>query len=246
MKQWRTVNLILLENINEQSESDLKLFFENQLFSLKDFALNAIDFIELDRMSIELRKFQGHPIDITFNNCVFNYDDLISWSLFVSDNEYIFNNCIFDRQIESVDLANLKNNNFKFNGYYLLGEEISKPYFVVENSNEHWKDSSAQYDTADEIFEERELKSIGPINEYIYRNRALEIEIDNSNQGSLNEKIIEKVIANIKLKYEIKKSFISRSKSYLQNESDIKKFNWRSWNVISEENANNQNYDLCG
>mgnify|MGYP001008959142 CR=1 FL=1 len=51
----------------------------------------------------------------------------------------------------------------------MLGEGASKKYFVVENNNEHEKDSSAQYDKDDEIFEERELKSIGPINKYIYR-----------------------------------------------------------------------------
>lgn len=248
VKQWRTINLILLENINEKSASDLKSFFENQLFYLKNFSLNAIDFIELERKSIQLKDFQGQPIDITFNNCVFNYDDLISWSFFASDNEYIFNNCTFDRQIENDDLINLENKDykFKFNGYYLLGEEISQKYFVVEDSRENKGNSSTpdKYKKADEIFEERELKSMGPINEYLCEGRSLEIEIDISNQGSLNEKIIKKVISNIESEIELDNIFISRSKSYLQNETDIKKYNWRSWNVISEENANNENYSL--
>lgn len=65
VKQLRTINMILFENINSKSESDLKLSFENQLYSLKGFSLSSINFIELEKMSKQLKEFQGQPIDIT-------------------------------------------------------------------------------------------------------------------------------------------------------------------------------------
>lgn len=246
IKQWRTINTELMKSIKERSENDLKLLFDNQFYCEKDFSINSIDFIELKKISKQITNFQGHPLKISFNNCIFNYDDLINWSFFVPDNEYNFNNCMFDCHIQKEDFKR-RDLNFKFNGYYLLGEDASKKYFVVEDimyESYANNDCSFEFSKKEEVFEERELKSIGPINGYLYGKRALEIHIDNSNQGEINKKIVDKVIDNNDLLFTANKIFISRSKNYLQNDRDKKNFNWRSWNVISEENVKNMNYDL--
>lgn len=246
IKQWRTINTELMKSIKERSENDLKLLFENQFYCEKDFSINSIDFIELKKISKQITNFQGNPQKISFNNCVFNYDDLINWSFFVPDNEYSFNNCMFDHHIEKEDFKR-RDLKFQFNGYYLLGEDASIKYFVVaDNIYESYpnNDCSLKFSKTEEVFEERELKSLGPINGYLFINRALEIHIDNSNQGGINKKIVEKVIDNQDLLFTANKIFISRSKNYLQSDRDKKNFNWRSWNVISEENAKSMKYDL--
>ena len=83
------------------------------------------------------------------------------------------------------------------------------------------------------IIEYRDLRENGCIDNYLVKGKARFITIDHSDSQSINKRIL------MKLGLSTDKSNISRSKNYLpeMKNSDKERFEWWSWNMLSEEKA---------
>ena len=114
------------------------------------------------------------------------------------------------------------------------GNELLDGYSKGENNN-FFSNSSEIYEQ-DYIYEERELKDAGPINDFIIGNKSIPVKIEIDSFSSINLKIIDEVINKLCQKNLSREDiFVSRSKSYIQDTKDGFKYNWRSWNVLPKE-----------
>lgn len=92
------------------------------------------------------------------------------------------------------------------------------------------------------IYERRDLSDYGPINMFIECGKALDVSINEENSGvkqqifNILKRVYEKSLNNMSKD----NSFISISKNFIpeMKDSDKEKFEWHSWNVLTEKKIN--------
>lgn len=182
----------------------------------------------------------------TFTSCVLesnSFDELSHQDIkFIDDNSGYFDLftgefILFSESKESFKIqSGLKSdaNCDNANQSQYEGNELLDGYSKGENNN-FFSNSSEIYEQ-DYIYEERELKDAGPINDFIIGNKSIPVKIEIDSFSSINLKIIDEVINKLCQKNLSREDiFVSRSKSYIQDTKDGFKYNWRSWNVLPKE-----------
>ncbi len=97
----------------------------------------------------------------------------------------------------------------------------------------------------DMIYERRDLSDYGPINRFIEYGKALNVSINEENSGVKQQilNILKGVYKTSLNNMSKDNSFISISKNFIpeMKDSDKEKFEWHSWNVLTEKKINDHN-----
>ena len=239
--KWTIINKDILDTIKEIKKQDLKdvlskMLFIDNMYTLKFVDFNIYNFSDLFDIPCKKEK----EIHYEFQNCILTKE---IFEIIEKNNSVIFEltDCIIDMEPYNTreNIRKLKKNgNIIIDSYYNnLGE--SKIYYNYYDSEESQSRGDFHY---------YDVKNIGleyQIDSYLYEKKEFRIKINNQNNTSIENLILNalsetlKELNDKKLKLTKENCTLSRSKSYVpDNIIEKENYEWYSWNILKREKIN--------
>ena len=239
--KWTLINKEILDTIKEIKKLDLKdelsrMLFVDNMYTLKFVDFNSYNFSDLFDIPCENKK----EIHYELQNCILTKE---IFEIIEKNNSLIFEltDCIIDMEpynTREIIKKLKKNENLIIDSYFnnLGGAKMYYNYYDSEESQSRGD------------FHYYDVKNIGleyKIDSYLYEKKEFSIDINNHNNASienlilngLNEKL--KDLNEKKLKLTKKNCTLSKSKSYVpDNILEKENYEWYSWNILKREKIN--------
>lgn len=239
--KWTLINKEILDTIKEIKKLDLKdelsrMLFIDNMYTLKFVDFNSYNFSDLFDIPCENKK----EIHYELQNCILTKE---IFEIIEKNNSLIFEltDCIIDMEpynTREIIKKLKKNENLIIDSYFnnLGGAKMYYNYYDSEESQSRGD------------FHYYDVKNIGleyKIDSYLYEKKEFSIDINNHNNASienlilnaLNEKL--KDLNDKKLKLTKKNCTLSKSKSYVpDNILEKENYEWYSWNILKREKIN--------
>ena len=245
---WRSININILKIIKEKYNDNYYEIIKKVIHSEDVKRLCLIDF---DKLEIsELFNFNEMTVIspvMKFDNCVLKIDDLNK----IENNKVPipcqFRNCVFDKDPVIIAQNNREESRkISFENCYQKKGRFFEKYVDIEGRLRAQERISLENTKSeikhDEYYDARNIGLKCIINGYLHGKKGYNIEIDDNNNSSINNKIISKVKEKMGISELNSENFIvSKSKSYIP-EKDTENYEWYSWNVLKGNQIENQKY----
>lgn len=237
--EWRKlITRVILQIINQKTKSTLENINNSEdmtkFFGI-DFSIEEINniFLDIDSKS---------NLEIEFICCKIKVEDL-SRNLFSLSSAKTFKECVWIGEPQNTN-KDFSENQYDENYVKIWMEDISEEPLDIE-VYDNTLTSERTATSSNKIFENRDLASHGPINEWVYGESAID-GIELSTNKNLKNSILENLKQRISIdigNFSPDNVLFSKSKNWIDTMKGEPIWEWHSWNAITEKAIDNNKYD---